>query len=73
MHGLEAVAHVRQGAADDDAHRIIEIGPAELVLDGDRGDAPRAGSSGGVVFSLGQGREIAVRIALCTWGLCLAF
>ena len=36
MDGLEAVAHVGQGAADDDAHRVVEIGGPQLLLDGDR-------------------------------------
>jgi hypothetical protein len=40
VHGFQAVARVGQGAADDDAHRIVEIGAAELVLDVDRGDIP---------------------------------
>ena len=33
---LEAVAHVRQGAADDHAHRVVEVGALQLLLDGDR-------------------------------------
>ena len=32
MHGLQAVAHVRQCPADDDAHGVIEIRPAHLVF-----------------------------------------
>ena len=36
VHGLEAVAHVGDGAPDDDAHRVIEVGRAHLVLDADR-------------------------------------
>jgi len=35
LHGLEAVARVRQGAADDDAHRKRQVGLAHLVLDED--------------------------------------
>ncbi len=34
--GLEAVAHVREGAADDDGHRVVEEGAPDLVLDVDR-------------------------------------
>ena len=45
MHGLQAVAHIRQGAADDDAHRVVQVGLAKLVLDVDRQYfAPRAGA-----------------------------
>gem|GEM_PF-4600878 len=32
---LEAIAHVREGAGDDDRHRIVDIAPAELVFDVD--------------------------------------
>src|SRR6266566_8217200 len=32
---LQPVADVRQRAADDDRHRIIEVRPADLVLDRD--------------------------------------
>ena len=35
--GLKAVAHVRQGAADDHAHGVIEITALHLLFDGDRG------------------------------------
>ena len=38
MDRLEAVAHVRQGARDDDAHRVIEVRDAHLVLDADGSD-----------------------------------
>ena len=37
MDRLEPVAHVRQRPADDDAHRVVEVRAAELVLDGDGG------------------------------------
>ena len=33
MHGLEAVAHIGQGARDDHAHGVIEISPSHLVVD----------------------------------------
>ena len=36
MHRLEAVAHVGERPADDDAHRIIEVGTPHLVLEADR-------------------------------------
>ena len=36
MHRLQAVAHVGQRAADDHAHRVIEIRTPHLVFDGDR-------------------------------------
>ena len=40
MHRLQAVAHVGQRAADDHAHRVIEVGALHLV--GDR-DGPDVG------------------------------
>jgi hypothetical protein len=42
VHGLEAVADVGQGAADDDGHRVVEIRPAHLVFDIDRKQKCRA-------------------------------
>ena len=33
MHGLQAVAHIGQSAADDDAHGVIQIGFAHLVFE----------------------------------------
>src|SRR3954453_21107629 len=36
MDGLQAVANVRQCAPDDNAHGIVEIGPADFVLDVNR-------------------------------------
>ena len=33
MHGLEAVADVRKRTADDDAHRVVEVARAHLVLE----------------------------------------
>ena len=57
MHRLQAVAHVRQRAADDHAHGVVEVGAAQLVLDGDRGDIvacrPGGGRRSGAV--VGQG------------------
>ena len=38
MHGLEPVADIRQGAAHDDAHGVIEVGPTHFVLDADLDD-----------------------------------
>ena len=32
---LQSVAHVRQGALDDDAHRVVEIRAAHLAVDAD--------------------------------------
>ena len=43
MHGLEAVACVGQRARDDDAHRVIEVGAPQLVLDRDGARAGRCG------------------------------
>ena len=39
---LEAVAHVRQGAADDHRHRVVEVGGAHLVLERARLDVAAA-------------------------------
>src|SRR3546814_12779805 len=39
MHRLHAVAHVGEGAADDDAHRVVEIGLPHLGLDGNQAPA----------------------------------
>ena len=33
MNGLQAVAHVGQGAPDDDAHRVVEIRLPHLVFE----------------------------------------
>ena len=37
--GLEAVAHVGQGAPDDDAHGVVEVGALHLLLQVDLADA----------------------------------
>src|SRR5262245_8367814 len=33
MDGLQSVTHIGQCAADDHAHRVIDIGPAHLIFD----------------------------------------
>jgi len=33
MYGLQSVADIGEGAADDDGHRIVEIRPAHLFFD----------------------------------------
>jgi len=38
MHGLQAVARIRQGTPDDHTHRVVEIGLFQLVFDIDRED-----------------------------------
>jgi hypothetical protein len=43
MHGLEAVARVRQRARHDHAHGVIEIAALHLLGDGDRANIGRAG------------------------------
>ena len=61
MHGLEAVADVGQGAADDDRHRVVEIRPAHLVFNIDRNQKGRARPlhAGGVVRrGAGRGRIV---------------
>ena len=42
VHRLQSVAHVRQGARDDHAHRIVEEARAHLLLELARLDATRA-------------------------------
>ena len=41
MHRLQAVAHVGQRTADDDAHGVVEVGLPHLVLEIDRQDFAR--------------------------------
>ena len=41
MNGFEAIANIRQRPADDDAHRVIEIGALHLLDNGDWLDAFR--------------------------------
>jgi hypothetical protein len=41
---FQAVTHVRQRAAHDHAHRVIEIGPLHFLENGDRFDAIIAAS-----------------------------
>ncbi|MNQ87875.1 hypothetical protein D3C85_1031160 [compost metagenome] len=38
VHGLEAIARIRQCTADDHAHRVVEVGLFQLVFDIDRED-----------------------------------
>ena len=51
VNGFEAVAHVGQGAPDDDAHRVVQVGALHLLLQVDLADAlgvrdvPRVGGS----------------------------
>ena len=51
MDGLEAVAHVGQGAADDDAHRVVEVAGPQLVLDADAPDVADLVSHAGELLS----------------------
>ncbi len=53
VHGLQAVAHVGQGAPDDDGHRVVEVAPPDLLLDGD-GDLLRRVDHGGLFGCVGQ-------------------
>src|SRR6185312_4714846 len=48
-HRLQAVAHVRQRAADDHAHRVIEVRSLHLLDDGDGRDVAVAASWRNVV------------------------
>ena len=59
MHGLEAVAHIGQRAADDDRHRVVEIRPAHLVFNVDGNHVGGSGAGG----RLGAVTAVAVRTA----------
>ncbi len=50
--GLEAVAGVGEGAADDDRHGVVEIGAAHLLFDID-GDEVAAGRNAAIERELG--------------------
>ncbi|MNQ75687.1 hypothetical protein D3C85_904910 [compost metagenome] len=54
---LQTVARVRQGAADDDAHGVVEVGAFQLVLDRDDGDVAGRRRCGVVVAVVGQGNQ----------------
>ncbi len=47
LRGLEAVAHIGQSAADNDAHRIGEVAVLQLVLDGQLDRAAEQGIGSG--------------------------
>ena len=54
MHRLQTVAHVGKRAADDHAHRVIEIAALHLVEDRNRLDVLRAAARGPFVFVVSQ-------------------
>ena len=56
VHGLQPVAHVGERAADDHAHRVIDVGRPHLVGDRDRLDVAVARPEGGVLLSSAKGR-----------------
>ena len=65
MDGLEAVADVGQGAADDDRHRVVEVGAAHLLFDVDGQHEERAGAGGrggAVAATAAGGRVVAVGV-----------
>ncbi len=45
VHRFEAVPYVRQSAADDHAHRVVEVRPLHLDIEPDRFD-PTAATQG---------------------------
>jgi hypothetical protein len=58
VHGLEAVARVRERTRHDHAHRVIEIRTLHFVGEGHRTDVRRRGwLAGSVVFVIGQRRD----------------
>ena len=66
VHRLQTVAHVRKRAADDHAHRVIEIAALHLVEDRNRFDVLRTAARGPFVFVVSQfgrvlkGRSISI-------------
>ena len=54
MHRLQAVANVGQGAADDHAHRVIEVAALHFVEDRDGLDVGRLFGAGPVVAGVAQ-------------------
>ncbi len=59
VHGLQAVTDVRKRAADDDAHRVIEIRPLHFLHDGDGLDAWRElPAAWGCLFSQNRSRSL---------------
>ena len=57
VHRLQPVTDVRQRAADDHAHGVIQVRTLQLVFDRDRGDAARPMLRGRCGAVVGQGRE----------------
>ncbi len=56
MHRLQPVAHVGQRAADDHAHRVIEIAALHFVEDRNRLDVGGAAGRGAAILVVGQFR-----------------
>ena len=70
VYGLEAVARIRQGATDDHAHGVVEVGFPKFVLDGDGADCAPPAVIGRCVGLVGQGRNLSggidtERVAVC--------
>src|SRR5438034_702720 len=40
VHGLQTVTHLGERSADDDRHRVVEVGALDLLLELDRFDVP---------------------------------
>ena len=59
VYRLEAVAHVRQRAADDDAHRVVEVRALHLDLEADRLDPAAAASAVSGAGSSGSSPSVA--------------
>ena len=72
--GLEAVAHVGEGAANDDGHRVVEIAAAHLVfnVDGNHERGAAALDTGGAVGRASGGRRV-VGICVLRGGLLRVF
>ena len=61
VHGLEAVAHVGQGAADDDRHGVVDVAALHRDLQVDRLDPP----AGAVVDAVSAAAEVAGGFSSC--------
>ena len=70
VNGLEAVAHIGQRAADDYAHRIIEVAGLHLLDDGDGNDIAVARRRRAVVVDRRLSGQEAVLIEWVRVGDC---
>src|ERR1039457_1805994 len=67
MHGLQSVAHIGQGAADDHRHGVVEIRPLHLLFNVDGLNVQRAGA-----VAAGRRSEREFRILIVWHSLALS-